>query len=148
MAETLGTVASILQLVDTVQKAREFIQDFRHAPKEQQKLLSEMDDLRPLIEELQLVAANPMNGVIQHMQRPVEAFHLTMEHFTENLREGKGPLSKVRQRLSWTMWSKKEATEYLNKFEQFKSLVNSWLSLDIRCVSSSDDSTPLMQDVL
>ncbi|KAJ7773610.1 ankyrin repeat-containing domain protein [Mycena maculata] len=132
MAETLGTVTSILQLVDTVQTARELIQDFHHAPEEQRRLLSEMDNLRPLIEELRLVADNPMNGLIQQMQLPVEVFHSTMEHFTEKLKEGKGPLAKLRKRMSWTMWSKKEATEYLDKFEQFKSLVNSWLSLNIR----------------
>ncbi|KAJ7773598.1 hypothetical protein DFH07DRAFT_952643 [Mycena maculata] len=129
MAATLGTITSILQLVDTAQTARELIQDFRHAPEEQRRLLSEMDDLRLLIEELQL--------------RPVEAFHSMMEHFTEKLKEGKGPLAKFRNRLSWTMWSKKETTEYLDKFEQFKSLANSWLSLDIRDMSQCNHKAVL-----
>jgi hypothetical protein len=53
MAETLGIVTSILQLVEAALKAREYIEDFRNAPQEQQKLLSEMDNLRPLLKELQ-----------------------------------------------------------------------------------------------
>jgi hypothetical protein len=130
----LGTVASILQLVDTALKAFEHIQDYRHAPQEQQRLCSEMADLRPLIDALQrLVIAHPTSDIIQQMRSPLSAFNSTMKVFTEKLQEGKGPLANFRKMLTWTMWSKKEATEYLERFEQFKSLVNSWLLLDIRC---------------
>ncbi|KAJ7747665.1 ankyrin repeat-containing domain protein [Mycena maculata] len=133
MAEALGTVASILQLVDTALTVREYIQDFRHAPQEQRRLLSEMDDLRPIIEELRrLVAANPTSPAIKQMTRPVDAFKSTMEEFTAKLREGKGSFAKFRKQLTWTLWNKKEATEYLDKFQQFKTLVNSWLLVDIR----------------
>jgi hypothetical protein len=44
---------------------------------------------------------------------------------------GDGPLSKFSKQLKWTLWNKKEASEYLGKFEQFKSLLNSWLLLDL-----------------
>ncbi|KAJ7832117.1 hypothetical protein B0H13DRAFT_1915136 [Mycena leptocephala] len=132
MAETLGTIASILQLVNSALKAREYILDFVHAPQEQQKLLSEMDDLRPLLAELHTrVIGNPSSRVLQQMQSPLADFKTTMEQFMQKLRPGDGPLSKFSKQLKWTLWSKKEAKEYLDKFEQFKSLLNSWLLLDL-----------------
>jgi hypothetical protein len=140
MAETLGTIVSIMQLVDSALRARDYIQDFRHGPQEQQKLLSEMDDLRPLLQELETrVAANPSSSVLRQMKNPLDSFESTMEQFTEKLRPGNGPVSKFSKQLKWTLWSKKEATEYLDKFEQFKSLLNSWLLLDLWFVLFSSD---------
>jgi hypothetical protein len=138
MAETVGIVASIIQLVDTVLKAKDYIHDFVHAPQEQRKLLSEMGDLRPLLEELQhRIVANASSGILQRMKSLLADFKATMERFTEKLRPGEGPLSKFSKRLTWTMWSKKEAQEYLSKFEQFKSLLNAWLLVDLWCFTPS-----------
>jgi hypothetical protein len=132
MAETLGSVVSIIQLVDTALKTRDYVEGFRNAPQEQKKLLAEMDDLRPLLGELlERITATPPSDKLQQMTSPLATLKLTMEQFTEKLQPGDGPLSKFTQRLTWTMWSKKEAKEYLVKFEQFKSLLNSWLLLDI-----------------
>ncbi|KAJ6631370.1 hypothetical protein B0H10DRAFT_490370 [Mycena sp. CBHHK59/15] len=129
---TLGTVVNLIQLVDTMLKAREYIQDFRHAPQEQRKLLSEMGDLRPLLAELQnRISSNPPSSIIQQMKTPLENFRSTMERFTEKLRPADGPFSKLSKQLSWSMWSKSEAKEYFVKFEQFKSLLNSWLLVDL-----------------
>ncbi|KAJ7362830.1 hypothetical protein DFH08DRAFT_841545 [Mycena albidolilacea] len=132
MAETVGSVASIIQLVDTALKAKDYIQDFIYAPQEQLKLLSEMADLRPLVQELHnRVEANASSEILQRMKNPLEDFKATMERFTAKLCSGNGPLSKFSKRLTWTMWSKKEAQEYLRKFERFKSLLNSWLLVDL-----------------
>jgi hypothetical protein len=132
MAETLGTVASILQLLDTALKAFDHIQDFRHAPEEQQQLHSEMHDLRPLLDELRhRIDADPSRKTLQQMNNPLTTFKSTMEQFKKGLEPSDGRLSKVAKRLTWTMGNKSEAKEYLGKFEQFKSLLNSWLLLDI-----------------
>ncbi|KAJ7150077.1 ankyrin repeat-containing domain protein [Mycena crocata] len=132
MAEVVGTVGTILQLVETALKAREYIQDFRHAPQEQQKLLVEMDNLRPLLMELQnRITSNPSGSVVRQMESHLILFRSTMEQFTAKLRPGDRALSKLSKQLSWSMWNKTEAKEYLVKFEQFKSLLNSWLLLDI-----------------
>ncbi|KAF7352200.1 ANK-REP-REGION domain-containing protein [Mycena venus] len=132
MAEVLGTLSTVLSLVETALKALEYIQDFRHAPQEQQKLLSEMDNLRPLLAELQTrITTNPSSSIVGQMQNPLNIFTSTMESFTEKLRPGDGAFSKVSKQLSWSMWSKSEAKEYLVKFEQFKSLLQSWLILDL-----------------
>lgn len=129
---TLGTVVNLIQLVETAVRAREYIQDFRHAPQEQRKLLSEMDDLRPLLADLQTrITTNPSSSIVEQMQNPLSVFRSTMETFTEKLRPGDGAFSKVSKQLSWSMWSKSEAKMYLVKFEQFKSLLQSWLLLDL-----------------
>jgi hypothetical protein len=132
MAETLGTVASILQLVDTVLKIRDRIQDFRHASQEQQKLLSEMDDLRPLLGQLHTrITGNLSNANLQKMKAPLATFKSTMEQFTEKLRPGGGSFSKFLERVKWTMGDKEEAKAYLEQFEHFKSHLNSWLLMDL-----------------
>jgi hypothetical protein len=132
--ETVGTVASIVQLIDTALKAKDYIQGFVNAPQEQRKLLSEIGDLRPLLAELQgRIAANESSEILQQMASPLVDFKSTIERFTDKLRPGDEPLSKFSKRLTWTMWNKKEAQEYLSKFEQFKSLLNSWLLVDLWC---------------
>ncbi|KAF7368344.1 hypothetical protein MVEN_00155900 [Mycena venus] len=68
MAEAIGTVASILQLVDTVLRAREYLKDFRDAPKGQQKLFSELQSLRLLFAELfKRLEANPSSEALQQI---------------------------------------------------------------------------------
>ncbi|KAJ7159603.1 ankyrin repeat-containing domain protein [Mycena filopes] len=132
MAEALGIVASILQLVDIAVKGGEYIHDFRHAPQEQKKLLSEVGELRPLLAELQSrISASTSSKMLSQVRAPLVAFELTMGAFTETLRPEDKTMAKISKRLAWMMWNKKEANEYLSKFEQFKSLLNSWLLLDI-----------------
>jgi hypothetical protein len=133
MAEALITIVS---LIDTALKAREYTLDFIHAPQEQKDLVSEMKDLRALLEELhKRIIVNPSSRMLPQMYPPLGAFKTTMEQCTKKLQPGRGPVSKFSKRLTWTLWDKKEANEYLNKFEQFKSLLNSWLILDIWFVS-------------
>jgi hypothetical protein len=91
-----------------------------------------MGDLCPLLAELQTrITTNPSSSIVVQMQNPLTVFRSTMETFTEKLRPGDGALSKVSKQLSWSTWSKSEAKEYLVKFEQFKSLLQSWLLLDL-----------------
>ncbi|KAJ7443730.1 ankyrin repeat-containing domain protein [Mycena latifolia] len=132
MAEVLGTVASAIQLVDTALKAREYVKDFYNAPAEQRKLFTELDDLKPLLTELQKrVTASPLMTALQHMKVPLGRFKLMMDRFTVKFELPDGPLSKLSKQLSWTLWNKKEAKEYLQEFESMKSLLNTWLTLGI-----------------
>ncbi|KAJ7440422.1 ankyrin repeat domain-containing protein [Mycena latifolia] len=132
MAEVLGTVASAIQLVDTALKAREYIKDFYNAPAEQRKLFTELDDLKPLLTELQKrVTASPLTTALQHMEVPLGGFKVMMDRFTVKFELPDGPLSNLSKQLSWTLWNKKEAKEYLQEFESMKSLLNTWLTLGI-----------------
>ncbi|KAJ7444177.1 ankyrin repeat domain-containing protein [Mycena latifolia] len=131
MAEALGTLASVLQLVDTVLKAREYIKDFHEAPKEQKKLFSEMEGLKAVLVELgKRAVENPSSEAFSQMVEPLETFQTTLEIVTKKLGPVDG-LSKLTKKLNWTLWSKKEVAGYLEEFERIKALINLWLTMDI-----------------
>ncbi|KAJ7440464.1 ankyrin repeat-containing domain protein [Mycena latifolia] len=76
----------------------------------------ELDDLKPLLTELQnRVTASPSTTALQPMEVPLDRFTTMMAKF----------------KLSWTLWNKKEAKEYLQEFESMKSLLNMWLTVGI-----------------
>ncbi|KAJ7108163.1 ankyrin repeat-containing domain protein [Mycena epipterygia] len=132
MAEVLGTVASILQLIDMALKAREYIKDFHNAPGEQQNMFTEMDNLRPLLTELQKrVLASPSTSGLHQMEGQLERFKKMMVDFTAKFKSPVGRWSKFSKQLTWTLWSKKEAKECLDEFESIKSLLNIWLAMHI-----------------
>ncbi|KAJ6520690.1 ankyrin repeat domain-containing protein [Mycena vulgaris] len=152
MAEALGTIASVLQLVDTVLKAREYLKSFQDAPKEQQNLFSELEALRPLLAELlKRVADNPSSDVFLQMEAPLTTFKTTMEEFTKKL----GPrdaISKFSVKLTWTMWSKKEAAGYLEQLERLKTLINGWLMMGVldlgqRQITNQDGMIVAMKNI-
>ncbi|KAJ7249187.1 hypothetical protein B0H12DRAFT_1122246 [Mycena haematopus] len=122
MIEILGTIASIRQLVNTALKARKYLKDFRNAPAEQQKLFTEMEDLNPLLAELQnRVSASPSTSTLQHITAPLTRFNTTLERFNAKFRPADGGDGQ---------WSNKE---YANEFESIKSLITVWLAVDISC---------------
>jgi hypothetical protein len=134
MAEALGIVTSSLQLLDTALKVFEYAKDFHDAPEEQRKLLAEMNILKPMLVELQTrVRANPSSNALQQMEEPLNRFKTTMEQFTRKLEPAAadpGGWSKFSRRITWSLWSKKEAKENLDQFERMKSLLTIWLNMD------------------
>jgi hypothetical protein len=132
MAEALGTVASILQLVDTALRIREHIQDFRHAPQEQQKLLSEMDHLQSLLQELQTrIVGNLSNPSLQNMKSPLVDFEAAMKELVGKLNPVDGCFAKLWKQLKWSLEERKEAQDTLRHFGDFKLLLNSWLAIQL-----------------
>ncbi|KAF7359725.1 hypothetical protein MVEN_00697100 [Mycena venus] len=129
MAETLDTVASISQLLDTALKVRENLKDFRTAPEEYQRLFSEIENLKLLLEALdRLVATNPSSDNPQRMSAPMNKFKKTLEGFAEKSWPAVGDWSKIFQEVAWSLWSKQEATEYLDQFKRFESRLIMWLA--------------------
>ncbi|KAJ7157780.1 ankyrin repeat-containing domain protein [Mycena filopes] len=131
MAEILGTVASILQLLDTAAKTWEHIQDFLNAPKEEKQISLEMECLKAILERLrQEMITNPSCQWSQDMDKPLTMLKEMMEEFKSKL-----GVSTFRSQVKWSLGGKKEAAEYLAKFEQFKSLLNTWLLVDLGEIS-------------
>ncbi|KAJ7151979.1 ankyrin repeat-containing domain protein [Mycena filopes] len=127
MAEILGIIASILQLLDTTAKAWEHIQDFRSAPKEEKQIRLEMDHLEAILKRLrQEITANPGSQWTQNIHEPLTNFEGMMKEFTPKL-----GTSTFTSQVKWSLGGKKEAAEYLARFEQFKSLLNTWLLVDL-----------------
>ncbi|KAJ7242072.1 ankyrin repeat-containing domain protein [Mycena rebaudengoi] len=131
MAEIVGLVASILQLVDTAAKTRAYINDFRDAPKEQQKLLAEIENLKPLLEELQKrVTTSHFLGWVNSMQQFREPL-LQLQRLIADLTQKLKSTGRVLGRLSWPLWGKEDAEKDLGAIERFKSLLNTCLAMDI-----------------
>ncbi|KAJ7108042.1 ankyrin repeat-containing domain protein [Mycena crocata] len=132
MADVLDTLASIIQLVDTVLKARQYIKDFYKAAAEQKRLFVDMNHLKTLFEELQTrVSERPSTTALHHILGPLNSFKETMEAITVQLQPANGLWSKFSTRCTWSLWNKREAREYLDRFEKIKSLLNVWLAVDI-----------------
>ncbi|KAJ7126657.1 ankyrin repeat-containing domain protein, partial [Mycena filopes] len=176
MAEALGTIASILQVLDTVSKTWEHIQDFRNAPQEERQIRIEMGYLDFTLKKLQQqihqqttlnpptppINLNPFGPQInpnpsrpqtppkpsiqwiQEMNKPLATFEGMMKEFELKL----GDLSTIttfKRQVKWSLGGKKEAAEYLAKFEQFKSLLNTWLLVDLG--DMSHQQSDLLQSV-
>ncbi|KAJ7273817.1 ankyrin repeat-containing domain protein [Mycena rebaudengoi] len=115
MAELVGLVTSILQLVATAKLTIGVGIDAVNSPEQQRDVLAEIEGLEPLLTDLQArLQGNPsVNGMRQ----------------LDRLRSSNK--SKLRKALAWALWKKKEAEEDLDKLERFKALLNSWLIMDI-----------------
>ncbi|KAJ6563653.1 ankyrin repeat-containing domain protein [Mycena vulgaris] len=125
MADIVGLLASILQLVDTVAKGHGYIQDFRHASKDQQRLLLEIHSLAALIREMDKRIEKDQNagGGMLRFAEPLIQLKETLERLTRN--------SKITDRLTWSLWGKDDVQDGLKTIERFKSLLNAWLGMDI-----------------
>ncbi|KAJ7706722.1 ankyrin repeat-containing domain protein [Mycena rosella] len=147
MADIVGLVASILQLVDTVAKARGYIKDFRDAPKDQERLLLEIQNLEPLVKELRTrIKSNHAAGKISGMnefEEPLVHLNEIIERLTKKL--DPAGISKFSSRLTWPLWGKEDVEEGLNATERFKSLLSAWLGVDIW--KSVQDVNVTIQDV-
>jgi hypothetical protein len=88
MADIVGLVASILKLVDAVVKARDYIKDFRNAPRDQQQLLQETEHDREVQDFAQCLARSgylvshlhPLNSYLAHSHQGFRARHVRREY--------------------------------------------------------------------
>jgi UDP-glucose 6-dehydrogenase len=133
MAELVGLIASILQLFDTVAKARNYVQGFRDAPRDQQRLLKEIQNLAPLIRKLEeRISSNGAAMITEMMpqyEQPLNELKVTMERLTKKL--DLDGIREMSRRSTWYLWGKEDVQEGLNTIERCKTMVNAWLALDI-----------------
>ncbi|KAJ7110257.1 ankyrin repeat-containing domain protein [Mycena crocata] len=134
MPDILGLVVSTLQLVDTLVKAREYVKGVQDAPKEQRELLSEVQRLQPLLAGLQRRLttnkfAGTVNG-IQHFEQPLVRLDEILEQLSKKLHAPHG-FAKLSSRIVWPLWGKNDVQIGLNAVERFKTLLGTWLALDM-----------------
>jgi hypothetical protein len=110
--------------------------DIADAPEQQKQLLTEVKNLEPLLKGFRdRIGTNPSANV-QQFEGPLVQFEKTMTRVTKKLQSPQQSSHKrIWKRMTWTLWNKKEAEDNLAKMERFKSLLNSWLVLDIWYVS-------------
>ncbi|KAJ7613773.1 ankyrin repeat-containing domain protein [Mycena polygramma] len=130
MVDPLSLTASILQLIDTVANTRDHIEDFRNAPHDQRQLLEEAQSLSPLIQELKdRIEGRHAVGLTQSLETPLQEVEEVLKRLMKklNLRG----ISKFSGRVTWSLWGKEDVHDGLEIIERFKSLLNSWLGVDI-----------------
>jgi hypothetical protein len=132
MAEIVGLIATGLQFLDTVSKAREYSHDFRSAPKDQQQLLLEIKQLHPLLREVHnRIQSNSSGGRgLREFEAPLNQLNVMTVQLAKTLTPG-GTVGKAASRLAWPLWGKKDVEEGLRTIERLKTLLNAWLGLDI-----------------
>ncbi|KAJ7453124.1 hypothetical protein FB451DRAFT_1185377 [Mycena latifolia] len=134
MADIVGLVASVLQLVDTIAKARGYLHDFHNAPRDQQRLLLEIENLQALIKRLHQriernVPGEAVGKSMQQLKEPLIQLMETVERLARKL--GSARSSKISGRLTWPLWGKEDIQEGLKTIERFKSLLSAFLGIDI-----------------
>ncbi|KAJ6554334.1 ankyrin repeat-containing domain protein [Mycena capillaripes] len=144
MADIVGLIASILQLVDGVVKARIYVQDFRNAPKDQQQLLQEIKGLDPFIRKLdERIRSSHATALTRNLETPLIQLKEMIERLTKKLSlEG---IQKSSGRLTWSLWGREDVQDGLNTIERFKSLVNVWLGVDIS--DSAEEIASALSDI-
>ncbi|KAF7368240.1 ARF/SAR protein [Mycena venus] len=117
MADIVGLVATILQLIETVSKTRNYVHDFRNAPKDQEHpatngRINGQCTGRPTF------GMQDFNQLAQSIEQLTKKFDLR-------------GFSRVTGRLAWLLWGKDEITEGLLTIERFKSFINLELKMDL-----------------
>ncbi|KAJ7602548.1 ankyrin repeat-containing domain protein [Mycena polygramma] len=116
MADIVGLIASILQLVDTVVKTRDYIEDFRNAPHDQQKLLKEIKSLNPLLGVLDPLIRGGRAGLLKNLETQLQQVEKVLSRLTKKLdRQG---IEKFRGRLTWSLWGNKDVEQGLQTIER------------------------------
>ncbi|KAK7038307.1 hypothetical protein R3P38DRAFT_2905549, partial [Favolaschia claudopus] len=132
MADVVGIIASVLQLVDTVAQARQYLKDFRDAPKDQQRLLSELQGLESLLKALRTRINDDgakISGGMQELKSSLIEVRGTIDRLAKKL-DPQG-ISKISSRFAWPLWGKEDVYEGLNAIERFKNLASACMGLDI-----------------
>ncbi|KAJ7696332.1 ankyrin repeat-containing domain protein [Mycena olivaceomarginata] len=131
MADIVGLIASVLQLVSTVAQARSYIKDFRHASQDQLSLLLEIESLETLVkkvaEQINRSGQGGLSTGLRQFEKPLIQLEGMMKRLTNNL-TSKG----ISSRLTWPLWGKEDVKDGLDTIERFKSLLDVWLGMDIR----------------
>jgi hypothetical protein len=134
MADFISLIASILQLVDAVAKTRNYVHDFRNAPKDQRSLLLEIQSLQNLVDEPDLnrriknslAPGRPSTG---GFEGPLNQLKEEIQQLTKKL--DKRGISKITGRLAWPLWGKEDVREGLADTERFKTSLNTWLGIKL-----------------
>ncbi|KAJ7841913.1 hypothetical protein B0H14DRAFT_3457184 [Mycena olivaceomarginata] len=133
MADLVGLIASVLQLVDAVAKTRDYIQDFRNAPHEQKELVLEIQNLGPLIRKLdERISNDEAHGsdtIIQNFKDPLRQLETMLERLAKKL-DSDG-IKKFSGRVTWSLWGKEDVNETLGAIERFKSSLTASLGMEI-----------------
>ncbi|KAJ7846327.1 hypothetical protein B0H14DRAFT_2772241 [Mycena olivaceomarginata] len=148
MADVLGILASVLQLVDLVATAGIYVKDLRNAPGEQQKIFAEVQALKPLLGDLHTrISIDRLGATGRTKLMPLQEALAQLEKIMKNLADKVDPArgDRLIRRVNWTLWDKKQVKADLDEIERFKTLLNYWLGLNIWDISQHGEREKIIQ---
>ncbi|KAJ6588433.1 ankyrin repeat-containing domain protein [Mycena capillaripes] len=148
MADIIGILASILQLVDVVATAGIYVKDLRNAPTEQQKIYAEVQALRPLLGDLHSRisrerVATEATTLVQQLHEPLAQLEKILKHLTDKVDPARG--DRLTRRVNWTLWDKKQVKVDLDEIERFKTLLTYWLGLNTWDISQNGEREKIIR---
>ncbi|KAJ7779548.1 hypothetical protein B0H14DRAFT_2961720, partial [Mycena olivaceomarginata] len=146
--DLLGVLASVLQLVELVATAGIYVKDLRNAPAEQQKILAEVQALKPLLGDLHTRISIDRLGAtgrtkLMPLQEPLAQLEKIMKNLADKVDPARG--DRLIRRVNWTLWDKKQVKADLDEIERFKTLLNYWLGLNIWDISQHGEREKIIQ---
>jgi hypothetical protein len=128
MAEVVGLIASIFQLITNTKNLVVILADVKRSPEEHVQLHSEIQNLVPLLKDLEdrLQGADPNDAWIENVRilnrsgGPIEQFKGTLERLQKNLTPSSSKTDALRERLTWT-FEKKQIREWITQTERLKT---------------------------
>ncbi|KAJ6521474.1 hypothetical protein DFH09DRAFT_215646 [Mycena vulgaris] len=146
--DIVGVVASALQLIDSLVKARDYIYDFRDAPENQERILRELISIKPLLEQLdkRIKSSGVASiGATQLEERMLDLNGL-IKQLTTILKPVLSPGWKTLKRIEWTLWGKNDAKEALTTIERFKTMCI-WESVSDLAEEQRTDNQSMIKSV-
>ncbi|KAJ6521488.1 hypothetical protein DFH09DRAFT_1373039 [Mycena vulgaris] len=148
LMDIICVVASALQLIDSLIKARDYIHDFRDAPEDQQRILRELISIKPLLEQLdKRIKSSGVTSIdaTQLEERMLDLNGL-IKQLTTILKSVLSPGWKTLKRIEWTLWGKNDAKEALTTIERFKTMCI-WASVSDLAEEQRTDNQSMINSV-
>ncbi|KAI0873882.1 hypothetical protein GGS24DRAFT_461484 [Hypoxylon argillaceum] len=147
MADAVGAVASVLQLVSATAKLIQYCIDVAHAPEEVDRLVVECMALNPVLMRLKNDAKFQNTQAAEPLRKPLDDMKNRVENLATKLRP-QGHLRKITQNMMWPLL-KKDMKEVVEGSIQLTSLINSWMTLDVKdAVNSIKEDTVVLPDMM
>ncbi|KAI0112045.1 hypothetical protein GGR51DRAFT_53829 [Nemania sp. FL0031] len=147
MADALGAVASVVQLVSATAKLIQYCTDVAHAPAEADQLVDECGALTPLLLRLKKDTKLQNEQAAKPLIKPIDDLKKRIEDLAERVRPD-GRLRRLSRDVLWPLL-KKDMREVMDRTTQLINLINSWMTLDVRDLATSiKQDTAVLPDVI
>lgn len=141
----LSTAASIIAVIQITGTVIQYLGSVKGAPKERQRLLTELSNVTGILIVLKDEAENAENGEswnatfrsLNMPNGPLRQFHVALEALASKLSPGDG-LKKIGRSLMWP-FQEKEIRQLLSTIESQKALFNLARQNDHMCVFRFSD---------